>query len=187
MTTSFYSREELLDLGLKSVGENVRISRKVSIYGAEQISIGDNVRIDDFCILSGKIQLGSHIHISAYCALYGSRGIIMEDYSGISSRVTLYSAMDDFSGDYLIGPIHPEELTNVTGGTVHLQRFVQIGAGCVVFPSVTLGEGSVVGALSLVREDTEAWSVNVGIPAKFQKRRSRKLLDRLNVFSDDVR
>ena len=56
MTTSFYSREELLDLGLKSVGENVRISRKVSIYGAEQISIGDNVRIDDFCILSGIIQ-----------------------------------------------------------------------------------------------------------------------------------
>ena len=95
--------------------------------------------------------------------------------------------MDDFSGDYLIGPIHPEELTNVTGGTVHLQRFVQIGAGCVVFPSVTLGEGSVVGALSLVREDTEAWSVNVGIPAKFQKRRSMKLLDRLNTFNDVAR
>ena len=111
----------------------------------------------------------------------------MEDYSGISSRVTLYSAMDDFSGDYLIGPIHPEELTHVTGGTVHLQRFVQIGAGCVVFPSVTLGEGSVVGALSLVREDTEAWSVNVGIPAKFQKRRSMKLLDRLNTFNDVAR
>ena len=187
MTTSFYSKEELADLGLRSVGENVRISRKVSIYGAEHISIGDNVRIDDFCILSGTLQIGSHIHISAYCALYGSRGIIMDDYSGISSRVTLYSAMDDFSGDYLIGPIHPEVLTNVTGGPVHLEKFVQIGAGCVVFPSVTLREGSVVGALSLVREDTLAWSINVGIPAKFQKQRSKKLLEKLNTFQHDVR
>jgi len=68
---SFYSTKELASLGLKRYGENVLISRKCSIYGAQSIEIGDNVRIDDFCILSGHIILGSNIHISAYVALFG--------------------------------------------------------------------------------------------------------------------
>lgn len=55
---SFYTREELLSLGIKSVGENVYISRKSSFYGCSEISIGSNVRIDDFCILSGRVHLG---------------------------------------------------------------------------------------------------------------------------------
>ena len=68
---SFYTREELLSLGIKSVGENVYISRKSSFYGCSEISIGSNVRIDDFCILSGKIEICDFVHISAYVALYG--------------------------------------------------------------------------------------------------------------------
>lgn len=91
------------------------------------------MRIDDFCILSSNIILGYHIHIAAYCALYGSDyGITMEDYTGLSVRVTIYAAMDDFSGDYLIGPIHDTKYTNVTGGKVVLFRYFQIGEGSVV-------------------------------------------------------
>ena len=45
-----------------------------------------------------------------------------------TSRCTLFSAMDDFSGKYLIGPIHPRELTNVTGGKIILKQYSQIGA-----------------------------------------------------------
>ena len=62
---SFYSPEELKALGLKEYGEDVRISRKCSIYGAGKISLGSHVRIDDFCLLSGKISLGSYVHIAA--------------------------------------------------------------------------------------------------------------------------
>ena len=46
--TSFMSREELEKVGFKSIGENVLISRNATIYGAGNISIGSNVRIDDF-------------------------------------------------------------------------------------------------------------------------------------------
>lgn len=161
---SFYSVDELYNLGLKSVGKNVLISRKCSIYSPERISIGDNVRIDDFCILSGEIKLGSHIHISAYSALYGANGIKMENYTGISPRTTIFSAMDDFSGDYLIGPVHPKEYINVTGGEVILRQFSQLGAGTMVFPGVEIGEGAVTGAMSLVNKDLNPWTVNVGIP-----------------------
>ena len=144
--TSFYSEEELSELGLKSYGVNVKISRYARIYSPHSICIGDNVRIDDFCILSGKITLGSNIHISAYVALYGTNGIILKDYSGISPKSVVYSAMDDFSGDYLVGPIHPDDTTNVTGGPVVIEKYVQVGSNTVVFPNLTIGEGSVIGA-----------------------------------------
>lgn len=88
MKTSFYSEEELKEIGLKSYGKNVLISRNATIYGADKISIGDNVRIDDFCILSGNISLGSYIHIAAYCGLFGGdAGIIMEDFTDRKSVV----------------------------------------------------------------------------------------------------
>ena len=177
--TSFYDDEELRELGLKSYGKNVLISRKASIYGASDIEIGNNVRIDDFCILSGKIKIGSNIHISTFVALYGAEGIELEDYTGISPRSTVFSAMDDFSGDYLVGPIHPKELTNVTGGKVLIKRFSQIGCSSVVFPNLTIGEGCAVGAMTLVNKDLSPWHIYAGVPAKIIKPRSKILLTKL--------
>lgn len=174
--TSFLSQEEIAEIGFKSIGEGCLISRNARFYGAQNMTIGNHVRIDDFCILSGKITLGNYIHISAYVALYGAMGIVMEDYSGISPKSVVYSAMDDFSGDYLIGPIHPEEKTNVTGGLVRISRFVQIGSNTVVFPNLCVGEGSVVGACSLVRKDLSPWGIFIGVPAKRLKERKKELL-----------
>lgn len=177
--TSFYTEEELKGLGLKAYGDNVLISRNAKFYGAGNISIGNNVRIDDFCILSGHITIGSNIHIGAYVALYGADGIILEDYTGISARSTIYSAMDDFSGDHLIGPIHPEGTTKVAGGPVTLRRYSQLGAHCLIFPKVEIGEGCIIGACSMVRHNTEAWTIYVGMPAQKLKERSRGLLNKL--------
>ncbi|PSU67593.1 hypothetical protein CTM67_20550, partial [Photobacterium phosphoreum] len=64
---SFYSYEELKKIGFSSFGDNVLISKKASIYGASKIDIGNNVRIDDFCVLScsnGKFNIGNYIHIA---------------------------------------------------------------------------------------------------------------------------
>lgn len=178
MKTSFYTEQELSQLGLKSYGKNVRISRYARIYSPEKISIGDNVRIDDYCIFSGNITLGSHIHIAAYCALYGAEhGILMEDYTGLSARATIYAAIDDFSGDYLIGPIHDNQLTNVIGGVVKICTYSQIGAGALIFPNLSVGEGAVLGAMSMAKESLEPWNIYAGIPAKKIKQRSKHLLE----------
>ena len=88
---SFYTPEEVKKLGFRKVGSNVLISRKASIYGTEKMIIGDHVRIDDFCILSGHIEVGSYVHIAAYSALYGGeKGIFVSDFANISSRVSIY-------------------------------------------------------------------------------------------------
>ena len=175
--TSFYSEEELRAIGFKAIGKQVLISRKTSIYGASQMEIGDNVRVDDFCILSGNIKIGSNVHISAYVALYGKMGITLEDYTGISPRSTIFSAMDDFSGNYLIGPIHEEHQIHVTGGPVTLKRFSQVGAHCVVFPNIIIEEGAVVGAMSLVNKTVNSWTIVAGIPIKFIRQRNQSLLE----------
>jgi len=176
MNTSFLTRDELLSLGFRSVGRDVRVSRLASVYGAEGMTLGDHVRIDDFCILSGRLTIGSHVHLSAYAALYGSQGIVLEDHTGVSPRTTVFSAMDDFGGDWLIGPINDTGTTHVTGGEVRLCRYSQLGAHCVVFPGVTIGEGTVTGAMTLVNRSLDAWGVYVGCPARWLRDRSRGLL-----------
>jgi len=176
MITSFYSKEELLHIGLQKVGSNVLISKKTSIYSPEKISIGDNVRIDDYCILSGNITLHSNIHIAAFCALYGSKGIVLEDYTGLSPRTTIFSAVDNFSGDYLISPMALPQYTDVTGGLVLIKRYAQIGAGSMIFPNLTINEGVAVGAMSLITKDLDAWGVYIGVPAKRLKDRKKGLL-----------
>ncbi len=174
---SFYTRQELEQIGFASIGENVLISRKASIYSPSKISIGNKVRIDDFSILSGQIHIGSMVHISAYVALYGGEGIFIHDCSGISARTTVYSAVDDFGGDYLIGPMCPLEATHVTGGPVILKKYTQVGASCVIMPNLIVGEGSVVGAMSFVNKSLDSWGIYAGVPVKRLKDRSKKLLD----------
>ena len=101
---SFFSKQELTNIGFKKIGDNVLISKKCSIYSPEKMIIGSNVRIDDFCILSGDITLHSYIHIGAYSGLFGKSGIEIFNFSGISPRCTLFSETDDFNGDFLISP-----------------------------------------------------------------------------------
>lgn len=173
--SSFYTENELANLGLKAYGKGVKLSRFARLYSPSTIILGDNVRIDDFCILSGQISIGSNVHISAYVALYGSRGIVLEDYTGISPRTSVFSAMDDFGGDFLIGPIHDDYKTKVTGGKVILKKFSQIGAHCVVFPNIVIGEGAVVGACSLVRSSLLPWKIYCGTPVTILKDRKKTL------------
>ncbi|MDR1679076.1 MAG: acyltransferase [Prevotellaceae bacterium] len=179
--TSFYTEKELLELGLKRFGKNVLISRKCSMYLPATISLGDHVRIDDFCVLSGEITLGSHIHIAAYSALYGAFGIEMEDYTGLSPRCSVFSATDDFSGDYLISPMVDESKTRVTGGKVLIRKYAQIGSGSIILPSVIINEGVAVGAMSLVNKSLDEWGIYAGIPAKRIKERKKGLLNFIQI------
>lgn len=175
--SSFYNITELKEKGLKAFGSNVFISKKCSIYSPEKITIGNNVRIDDFCLLSGKIDIGNFVHISAYSAIYGKNGVKIEDYSGLSPRCTIFSATDDFSGEFMISPMVPEHLTNIIGGEVIIKRFSQIGAGTILLPNINIEEGTAVGAMSLVNKSTEPWGVYAGIPSKRLKDRKKNILN----------
>lgn len=180
---SFYTGLELKDLGLRSYGDKVKISRKASLYNAEKICIGSNVRIDDFCILSGHIELGDNIHIAAYSALYGGKdGIFISDFANISSRVSIYSVNDDYSGKSMTNPTIPDIYKDIDSRPVFIEKNVIIGSTCIVLPGVRLAEGSAVGCFSLVKNDLQPWSINAGIPAKKIKERHKELLEKENEY-----
>lgn len=177
MATSFYSEDELRTIAFKSLGKNVLISKKASIYGAEKISIGDNVRIDDFCVLSGSITLGNYIHIAVYSALFGGdAGIEMKDFTCLSSRCVVYAISDDYSGETMTNPTVPEEYLGVVSKKVILNKHVLVGSGSTILPGVVIGEGTAVGSMSFVNKSIEEWGIYAGIPCKRQKDRSKNLL-----------
>lgn len=177
MISNFLSQFEIEEMGFLAVGDNVLISRKASFYCTEKISIGNNVRIDDFCIISGLVTFGDYIHIAAYTALYGSdKGIIILDFANISSRVTIYSISDDYSGETMTNPLIPVKYKKLHAAPVIIEKHVIIGAGCVILPGVIIKEGSSFGAMTLINRDSESWSINVGIPFKKIKERSKNLL-----------
>lgn len=178
---AFLNREQLETVGFKSVGKEVLISDKASIYGPENISIGDRVRIDDFCIISGVggfIEIHNFIHIAAYAALYGAAGIIMEDFTAASSHTSIYSASDSYKGDCLMGPIIDEEFRNVIKGAVTLKKYSSLGSHAVVLPGITLEEGAVLGACSLAVKSLKKWTTYSGIPAKEFRPRSREMIEK---------
>jgi len=176
---SFLFEEELRALGLRALGRDVKISRHANIYSPGQLSIGDHSRIDDFCILSGEITLGACVHVAPQCLLFGARGILLEDFSGLSSRVAIYTESDDYvAGTSLTNPTVPAPYRKITdAGSVRLGRHAIVGCGAVILPGSSLGEGTSIGAMSLVRGSLDPWSVYTGNPAvKAGRRRSRTML-----------
>ena len=182
---SFYDTKELCSFGFKHLGKDIRISKKTSIYNPGNISIDDNSRIDDFCILSaGKegIYIGKYVHIAPYVNLQGLGKIIVEDFSGLSSKVAIYSSTDDFSGAFLTGPTIPDKYRRVATANVIIKKHVIVGAGAVILPGVQIGEGVAVGALSLIRKDCQPFFLYAGVPAKRIKERKRDLLEKERAF-----
>jgi galactoside O-acetyltransferase len=184
VTTSWYSPAELADLGFASFGQGLRISRFARIYGPDRITIGDHVRIDDFSILSAAepMRIGRNVHIAAFCGLFGAAGLELGDFSGLSSRVSIYTVSEDYSGASLTNPTVPEAFRTVEAAPIRLGRHAIVGAGAVILPGASLGDGAAVGSLSLVSRPIPAWSIAVGVPARVVKERRRDLLERERVY-----
>lgn len=164
---------------MKKYGRNVLISRNACIYHPDQLEIGNNVRIDDYVTISGKVVLGDYIHIAQFCSLYGgTKGIYMDDFSGLSSKVTVYATSNDYSGHSLTNPTVPLKYkSSDTNESVHLCKHVVVGAMSVILPGVVVGEGSSIGSMSLCLKSLEPWGIYAGIPAERKKERSRDLLE----------
>ncbi|MGX1308035.1 acetyltransferase-like isoleucine patch superfamily enzyme [Amorphus suaedae] len=183
----FYSREDLEMLGLARVGTNVLISRKASLYNPGKISIGNNVRIDDFCVLSageGGIEIGSYVHVAVYTSLIGAGKIDIGDFCNLSSRVSIYSSNDDYSGRSMTNPMVSDRFKNVQNAAVVLEKHVIVGSGSVVLPGVTLHEGVAIGALSLVKRSCDPFGIYAGEKRIGERRRDLLDLEKDLITSD---
>ena len=172
-------------MGFESIGKNVQISDRASFYGIGRIRIGDHTRIDDFCVLSageGGIQIGNFVHIAVYTSLIGAETITISDFCNLSSRVSIYSSSDDYSGNTLTNPTIPDAYKKVKHAAVFLGKHVIVGCGAVILPGVVVGEGVAIGALSRITKNCDPFSLYDGVRAKKIMKRKRNVIELEKLF-----
>ena len=160
-------------LELAQVGQDVIIWPKSKIISPEVIAIGDSVIIDDFVFLMGgkRTQIGSFVHIASFTSISGGGDLVMEDFTGLSGGVRVYTGNEDYSGGCLTNPSVPYPYRLATRSFVYIKKHAIIGANTVILPGVVIGEGAAIGANSLVTKDCEPWKIYFGSPAKAIKTR----------------
>lgn len=172
--TEYYTVEELLSLGFKSVGTGCKISRKASFYAIDG-HVGSNVRIDDFCVIKGKVLFGSYIHLGSYTLVSGMGGLaVFEDCSTLSSGVHVYTASDDYRANALSSSAVPNEFVKTIKGDVKVGKGVIVGAHSLLLPNTHLEDGVSVGAYCLVHGRISEGSVLVNSygQTRFVKKRN---------------
>lgn len=184
---AYLTQNELNELGFKYLGQNVKVSDKASIYDSRRISIGDHSRIDDFCVLSGEINIGRCVHVTPQCLIAGGNvGVFISDFVTLAYGVKIFTKSDDYSGQFMTNSIIPSSCKGVKEERVNIESFTIIGAGSVIFPGVNLAEGTSIGSMALVRHDTNEWGIYAGIPARRLKERSRNLLVYLDIAKKEL-
>jgi galactoside O-acetyltransferase len=170
-------------LNFNKIGQDVTIWESAKIINAEKIEIGDSVIIDDFVLLMGgrSTLMGSFIHISSFTSITGGGELVMEDFTTLSSGIRIFTGTDDFLGGSLVNSSVPHPYRLPIRTFVHIKKHAAVGANSVVLPSVTIGEGAVIGANSLVNKDCEPWTIYYGSPAKPMRSRARKKIVELEV------
>ena len=186
---NYYTEKELKSFGIKKIGKNVLIEKSCRILGFNNISIGNNVRIDSFCNLivhKGYLKISDNIHIGSFCHLVSTGGIEIQSFAGLSQGVKIYSASDDFSGKYMTNPTVNKKFTNVKIKKVIIKKHSIIGANSVILPGIVIEDGVAVGALSLVSKALKSWTIYSGVPARKVAKRNKNILNlekKYNLFN----
>jgi len=181
-------RKALYPSLLGSCGRNVVFGQNVVLRHPHKIHVGDDVVIDDNCLIDAKgesnagIRIGSGVFIGRNSILSCKNGDIelanganvgfnCEIFSASRVRIGANVLMAAYS--YVIGGDHDFsdasrpvlEQTRRSAG-VSVGDGAWIGAGAKILDGVNVGEGAIIGAAAVVREDVEPRAVAVGIPAR---------------------
>lgn len=174
----FLKESEILSMGFRSVGTNPLISSFATFYEAHEITIGNNVRIDDFTCLSGSIDVGDHVHIGTHGHLAGGGlGITIGDFSGFATGVVMFTRSDDYSGLALSNPTIPIEFRLISEESIHIGRHVKAGVRSIFLPGSRVGDGCAFQMNSVISGDAKSFHFYAGDPATKITELSKRLLE----------
>jgi acetyltransferase-like isoleucine patch superfamily enzyme len=165
---SFMTRAELLEIGFRHLGSGVEISSNAKFYRPDLISIGDHVRIDDFSVISvgEESYIEDWVHIGVNVFITAQKGVRIGKFSGLSSGVRVFGSSDNFSESYAMHPKIPSEFRRVENIQIVLECFNQVGANSVLLPGAHMRVGSVLGSISLLKQESPEWQILAGVPAR---------------------
>jgi serine acetyltransferase len=157
-------------LTLRHLGRCSFIEFGAILEGARNINISDYVLIDRFVDLDargGEITIGRRVHIGPGAQIAGMGGVFIGDYAAVGSNAKILSHSEAIeNGKRMSGPWIPEEIKGMKTAPVYLEKDSFVGAGAIILPGVSLGEGAVVAANSLVISNVQPWQIVMGVPAR---------------------
>jgi len=172
----------------RNIGVNVFINETAIIKRPHLCNIGSHNAIDNGVTISTELDMGDYIHIAPYVVVIGGENskLILEDFSFVASGTKIVCGTEDYTGEGLVGPTIPKEMRSINYSTVKFEKYAGCGVNCSIMPGVTLSEGSILGANSLLTKDTEPWTIYVGSPAKpVKKRKKEKIIEYANILKNE--
>jgi len=144
------------------LGKNVKIYDFVNLYGCE---IGDNTKLGTFVEIQKGVKIGANCKISSHT--FVCEGVTIEDNVFVGHNVTFINDLYPraTTGD---GAMQTDEDWVCVPTLV--KKDASVGSSATVLCGVTIGEGAVVGAGSVVTKDVEPYTIVAGNPARFLRR-----------------
>lgn len=171
-----YRRWRLGRLGLK-LDRSCQLGAMISLGSPSTRASRGSIRIGQSCELgqgvelnpwNGHITIGERVFIGPYAVLYGQGGIEIGNDTLIAMHCCILSSNHTIPGVEANIRDHPDVLLPTRIG-----RDVWLGAGTCVLGGVTIGDGCVVGAGSVVTHDIPSYTIAKGVPARITGHRQK--------------
>ena len=150
----------------KSLGEKATIYKGCRIIEATKVSVGDHSQIDEgVYIFAGQgVEIGRYVHMASLASISGGGKCELEDYVGIGMGTRIITGSEDVRSPGLTNPTVPSHRRSVIRDKVTIKQHALLFTNVIVFPSITIGEGAVVSAGSIVNRSLEPWTIYAGNP-----------------------
>lgn len=197
----YYLRKTFYPLLLRQSGVGMIIGRNVVLRHPDKIVVGDNVTIDDNCLIDARgsgeegVVLQDEVLLNRNCLVIAKTGPIkLGKRTSIGSNSVIVSLVGVETGEAMLaagcvyisaGAHHFEQGDQAimdqgtySKGPISIGSHTWIGTGVIILDGVKIGRGAIIGAGGVVTCDIPDNSIAVGVPAKVQKNRdqvSRKI------------
>jgi acetyltransferase-like isoleucine patch superfamily enzyme len=163
-----------------SIGFDTVIDPRAIIKRPHLMTIGSHCAIDAGAYFTTKVCIGSYVHIGPYVTVIGGADseLIVENFATIAAGARIICKGEEHLGWGLVGPTIPKNYSDrLVGGKVTIKQFANVLTNAVIFPGITVGEGAVIGANTVMHFDAEPWTIYLGNPArKIKVRDKQKML-----------
>lgn len=152
-----------------TIGKHLIAEGGVGVLDGTKIVLGNRVRLGKDIYLgafsSGQLKIGSYTYIGRYTIILAHKSVEIGDDCLIAPGCHITDVNHGIAPDNLI------RKQPLNSKSVRIGNDVWMGAGCSILPGVTIGDGAVVGARSVVTDDVPEGAIVVGAPAKILRYR----------------
>jgi len=153
-----------LSADVKDMDFSVLCDGRVHVSGTANIKLGQRCRlgmdVELRTIETGRIQIGADTRLNRGCTLTSYAQILIGDFTIIGEFVSIRDANHGLERG------EPMRYQPHTCEEIQIGRDVWIGRGSCILPGVTIGEGAVIGANSVVTKDVPDFGIAAGVPAR---------------------